>query len=110
MNVVLEIRRRGGLTQELLARRVGLSPSSISAYENGHTSPTLQVVGRLAKAANVDVEVTVRGRPHVDEGDAAALSSHPGEHELHVVARDGEHVPGTGVLRGAGDDVGDVDR
>ena len=60
MNVVLELRRRAGLTQDLLGRLVGLSPASISAYENGHTSPTLEMVERLAEAVDLEVDVIVR--------------------------------------------------
>jgi len=60
VNVILELRQRAGLTQALFARLAGVSPASVSAYENGHTSPTLEMVERLADAVNMELEVTVR--------------------------------------------------
>ncbi len=67
MNVVLEIRLRAGLTQALLARLASISPASISAYENGHTSPTFEMVERLPEAVNLEVELTVREPTAVEQ-------------------------------------------
>ena len=58
--MILELRQRAGLTQALFARLAGVSPASVSAYENGHTSPTLEMLERLAEAVDLEVEVTVR--------------------------------------------------
>jgi transcriptional regulator with XRE-family HTH domain len=58
LNAVLELRHRSGLTQALFARLIGISPATISAYENDHTSPTVEMLERLAKAADLKVEVT----------------------------------------------------
>jgi transcriptional regulator with XRE-family HTH domain len=58
MNIVLELRRRAGLTQDLLAKLSGVSSSSISRYESGERSPTLAVLDRLASAAEFDAVVS----------------------------------------------------
>jgi transcriptional regulator with XRE-family HTH domain len=58
MNAVLELRHRAGLTQALFEGLIGISPATISAYENDHTSPTLEMLERLAKAADLKVEVS----------------------------------------------------
>ncbi len=62
MNVVLGLRRRIGLTQELLAELSGVRRSTISRYENGHASPTLETLQRLADPANLDVVVVFEPR------------------------------------------------
>ena len=60
MNVVRELRQRVGLTQALLARLVDVSPATISAYETDRTSPTLEMLRRLADATGLEVLVTIR--------------------------------------------------
>ena len=52
-----------GLTQELLAELSGVRRSTISRYENGHASPTLETLQRLADPANLDVVVAFEPRP-----------------------------------------------
>ena len=49
MNVVLGLRQRVGLTQELLAELSGVRRSTISRYENGHASPTLEMLQRFTE-------------------------------------------------------------
>ena len=60
MNVVRELRQRVGLTQALLARLVDVSPATIYAYETDRTSPTLEMLRRLADATGLEVLVTIR--------------------------------------------------
>lgn len=71
MNVVLELRQRAGLTQVLLAELSGVRPSTISRYENGHASPTLETLERLAGARNLRIQVAI----HAANGpDPSALT------------------------------------
>ncbi len=63
MNVVLGLRTRVGLTQELLAELSGVRRSTISRNENGHASPTLETLQRLADPASLDVVVAFEPRP-----------------------------------------------
>ena len=58
MNVVRDLRHRAGLTQELLARAVGIHSQSISRYEVGRVSPTLRTLVRLADAVGLDLVVS----------------------------------------------------
>ena len=60
MNVIRELRQRAGLTQELLARLVDVSPATISAYETGRTSPTVEMLQRLGEVTGLEVCVTIR--------------------------------------------------
>jgi len=65
--LVRQIREAAGLTQDELATRAGTSRSTISAYENGRKSPTVDTVQRLAGVAGVvvrvDAAVTFRSVP-----------------------------------------------
>lgn len=48
------LRRKAGLSQEALAREVGLSVSYISMLERGQRSPPLSTLDALAKALKVE--------------------------------------------------------
>ena len=58
MNLVLDLRRRAGLTQALLAKSSGISAAAISRYETGGRSPTLATLNSLAAGAGLDVVVS----------------------------------------------------
>lgn len=50
---VKEIRKRSGISQELLAENSGLSLRTIQRIENGETQPTGESIKRLSSALNV---------------------------------------------------------
>ena len=66
-------RLAAGLTQDELARRARTSRTTLSAYEHGHTSPTLDTVTRILEATGHQLRsdpkvhfrtcTTRRGRP-----------------------------------------------
>ena len=58
MNIVDELRRRAGLTQDLLAKPPGVSATSISRYERDCRSPTLTTLSRLAATAGFEAIVS----------------------------------------------------
>ncbi len=70
-----DVRRRAGLSQEELAARAGTSRPTLSAYERGRKSPTLITVTRVLESAGFELmaepKVTFReypvsrGRPFV---------------------------------------------
>lgn len=45
-----------GLSQKELAERVGVRSASISGYESGKASPSLDVLIKLAKALNISLD------------------------------------------------------
>jgi transcriptional regulator with XRE-family HTH domain len=47
--VLATVRKDAGLTQEQLAYRCGMHPTTISHIERGLNSPTIRVVGSLAR-------------------------------------------------------------
>lgn len=51
--VIAQRRRDAGLTQEALAYRCGLHPTTISQLERGVNSPTVRIVGVIAAQLSV---------------------------------------------------------
>ena len=54
------VRREAGLSQEALAARAGTSRPTLSAYENGRKSPTLETVERVLDSAGFDLTALPR--------------------------------------------------
>ncbi|MGH3622857.1 MAG: helix-turn-helix transcriptional regulator [Sciscionella sp.] len=59
-NLLTQARRTAGMSQDELARRAHTSRSTLSAYEHGHKSPTLETAARLL--AEAGFELTIRPR------------------------------------------------
>jgi transcriptional regulator with XRE-family HTH domain len=57
------LRARAGLTQQALAERAGLDKQAVSLIENGHQSPRLDTLWRLARALDVPVTELVTDAP-----------------------------------------------
>ena len=51
------LRKQKGLTQEELAKEVGISQRMISHYENKVKSPPLKIIILIAKALNVSLDI-----------------------------------------------------
>ena len=56
--LLTEIRRAAGLSQDELATRAGTSRPTLSSYEHGHRSPTLATAGRILAAAGYELRAT----------------------------------------------------
>ncbi|MFO8010268.1 MAG: helix-turn-helix transcriptional regulator [Dehalococcoidia bacterium] len=54
MPTLKELREERFLTQEELAEMVGVTPLTISRWENGKRKPRLKAMRKLIKALNVD--------------------------------------------------------
>ena len=57
------MRLRRLMSQETLAKRIGVSQNLISLYEKGEASPKLAIAMRLAKALGVTIEQLVGEDP-----------------------------------------------
>lgn len=61
-NVLEQARDAAGLSQAALAERAGTSRPTLSAYERGRKSPTLETAARIVLGAGFDLAIT----PHID--------------------------------------------
>ena len=57
--IVLESRRRAGITQRELADRAGVSQPTIARIESGWTHPTFDRVRRLVEACGLELRVAL---------------------------------------------------
>lgn len=67
---IREARRRAGLTQAELARRMRTGQSAIARWEAGHRSPTFETVERALARCGFQLETVIR--PHVHAGATRA--------------------------------------
>lgn len=56
-NVIASARRQAGLSQHALAERAGTSQPAIARLEQGHSSPSVVTLERLAAAAGFAVRI-----------------------------------------------------
>jgi transcriptional regulator with XRE-family HTH domain len=61
-SLVVEARRRSGLSRRELARRAGTSPATLAAYEAGRIAPSVDTLDRLLSAAGFDAAVALTPR------------------------------------------------
>ena len=59
-NVLEQARQAAGLSQAALAKRSGTSRPTLSAYERGRKSPTLDTAARILAEAGFDLTITPR--------------------------------------------------
>ena len=55
-NIVLEARRRAGMTQEAFANKLGITPQAISKWENGLGYPDVTLFPEIAEILNIPIE------------------------------------------------------
>ena len=68
-NVLRDLRIKAGLSQEELARRLGLAKSTISMYENGQREPSLETLEAIADTFNVDMNTLTDSKKSVELSD-----------------------------------------
>jgi len=70
--LIREARRRAGLTQVELARRVGTTQSAIARIERGRTEPTADRLGQLIRACGLDLQIRLAP---IDDSDWSVARS-----------------------------------
>lgn len=60
-------RKLAGLTQAEIAQRLGVTMNTISNYEKGHTTPTMEVVVKLAHILGVTTDQLLDFPPQSEE-------------------------------------------
>lgn len=57
INAIIEARRKKGITQDVLARKIGTKQSVISRLESGRANPSVAFLKKLAQALNSHLEI-----------------------------------------------------
>ena len=57
INAIIEARRNKGITQKILADKIGIKQSVISRLESGRATPSVGFLKRLAQAINSHLEI-----------------------------------------------------
>lgn len=57
-----QARKKARLTQEQVAKMLGLDYSTISKYENNHSEPDNETLAKMAEMYNVNVDYLITGR------------------------------------------------
>lgn len=60
---IAALRRRAGLSQAELARKLGVSPSAVGMYEQGRREPSAQMLVTMADAFGVSTDYLLTGKP-----------------------------------------------
>ena len=55
--ILRELRELAGMTQDSLGERVGVTRQTISVWESGDRQPTIEQLGRLARALGVSLDL-----------------------------------------------------
>jgi transcriptional regulator with XRE-family HTH domain/predicted nucleotidyltransferase len=99
--LIAQVRTRAGLTQAALARRAGTSQSMVARYETGRSSPTIDALRRLVRAAGQELILTVAGGAE-DAGRATGADG------LRVMSADASQVTDAETARMTGADTDGV--
>ena len=81
-NTIANLRRQKGLTQEQLARMVGVSTPAVSKWETSASYPDITLLAPVARALNTNVDTLLCFSPELSDEQAAAFAS-----ELAAVAK-----------------------
>ena len=57
INAIIEARRNKGITQKILAEKIGTKQSVISRLESGRANPSVAFLKKLAQALNTHLEI-----------------------------------------------------
>ena len=58
-NVILELRTKKRLSQEELAKKVGIDQSDLSKIEKGNANPSIKMLSRIASGLNSKASITI---------------------------------------------------
>ena len=83
--VISDLRKANGITQEELAKNVGVSPQAVSKWENGGV-PDTELLPKIADYFDVSTDVLF-GREHAGKDVSEAIYEHISKHDFHSSLR-----------------------
>ena len=69
---IKELRVRRSLSQEQLARQLGISQQTVAKWESGRTAPKPIMIKRIAECFDVSADYLLGIKPKVDDRDVIA--------------------------------------
>lgn len=99
-HLVREMRKRAGLTQRVLAERVGTTQSAIARLERGVGDPTLARLSAIAEACGLELQVRL---VDADDHDWSLVDRRTGAYADERIQRLQSAVEFVGALRTAGE-------
>lgn len=84
-SVISELRKTKGVTQEELAKYVGVSAQAVSKWENGGV-PDTELLPKIADYFNISTDVLF-GREHIGKDVSAAIYEHISKHDFNSPLR-----------------------
>jgi hypothetical protein len=85
--LIREARRRAGLTQAQLAKRVGTSQPAIARYERARAMPDLDTLGRIVEACGLELRLELAEPDPQREAAASAALARTVEERLEANTR-----------------------
>ena len=67
---IAALRRQAGMNQGELAKKLGISPSTVGMYEQGRREPSAEMLVRLAEAFSVSTDFLLTGSPAPPERES----------------------------------------
>ena len=98
--VLIENRRKRGITQEELAEYIGVSKAAVSKWEIGMTYPDISLLPRLASYFNISIDELMGYKPQMDTADirkwysrlAREFAEGPFEDDVGALPRTGQAI------------------
>ena len=72
---IAALRRTAGWSQAELARRLGISPSTVGMYEQGRREPDSQMLVALSELFGVTIDYLVKGSPETRQDREAVADT-----------------------------------
>ncbi|GHV48369.1 hypothetical protein FACS189499_07630 [Clostridia bacterium] len=64
---IVKLRKRNSLSEEKIAKDLGITQQSLNLYENGKRSPNLEMICKLAEYFNISLDYLVGRIDNSDE-------------------------------------------
>ena len=87
MEIIRELRKKKGLTQQQLAEKVGISNVSLSNYERGTQMPDLITLARIAVELDVSTDILLGIQEEITENEI------PRTDEARILAKGIDKLP-----------------
>lgn len=87
-----EVRKLNNMTQQELADKVGLTKTSISCYESGTRTPTLETLIDLANELNVEVNYFLGTEDYVVASDDEKFGINIAKDEISLIKELRKHI------------------